>query len=74
MSDSTQAPPPPVVAMEAVELGVSAYGLPLDAAARARVAQQFERLQQVMAVLDGVELTLHDEPAPEFAPDGEPAP
>ena len=74
MTDSTQVPTPPTGAMATVELWASAYGLPLDAAARVRVAQQFERLQQVMAVLDGVELTLHDEPAPEFAPDGEPAP
>ena len=74
MSDSNPASTPGAAPADVVDLGVRQYGLRLDAAARLRVAQQVERLQQVMAVLDAVELSVHDEPAPEFAPDGEPAP
>lgn len=74
MSDSNPVPTPGATPAEVVDLGVRQYGLRLDAAARGRVAQQVERLQQVMAVLNAVELSLHDEPAPEFARDGAPAP
>ncbi|WP_079417757.1 AtzG-like protein [Thiomonas intermedia] len=74
MNDSTRLPTPAAPAAELVDWGARQHGLPLDAAARVRIAQQVERLQQVMAVLDGVALTVHDEPAPDFVPDAEPAP
>ena len=74
MNDSNPAFTPGAPAAELVDWGARQYGWPLDAAARKRIAQQVERLQQVMAVLDGVALTEDDEPAPEFAPDAGPAP
>lgn len=74
MNDSAPLSTSAALAAELVDWGVRQYRLPLDAEARTRVAQQVERLQQVMAVLDGVALTVHDEPAPDFAPDAEPAP
>jgi len=73
MNDSIPAPRPGAPAAELVDWGARQYGLSTDAAARMRIAQQYERLQQVMAVLDGVALAVHDEPAPDFAPDGETA-
>ena len=74
MNDSNPAVAPGAPAAELVDWGARQYGWPLDAAARKRIAQQVERLQQVMAVLDSVALTEHDEPAPDFAPDAGPAP
>lgn len=74
MNDSNPAFTPGAPAAQLVDWGARQYGWPLDAAARMRIAQQYERLQQVMAVLDGAVLTEHDEPAPEFAPGGESAP
>ena len=73
MSESNPASMPGITPADVVDLGVRQYGLRLDATARERVALQVERLQQVMAVLDAVELSAHDEPAPEFVPDGVPA-
>lgn len=65
MSEVTPLAP---AAREAVELGARACGLALDEPALLRVAAQWQRLQEVIGVLDALPLALHDEPAPVFDP------
>ncbi len=61
-------------AREALELGARSLGLSLDAPALERVAAHWQRLQAIVAELDALPLSAHDQPAPEFVPGAQAAP